>query len=157
MAVDGNRNVNLFTNLGREFLKELQLIVQQILIQKGQQERNSDLLQSVEFTPENSRDSLYMYVNNYYRYVSKGRRPKMKKIPITALITWIKKKRITPTKYSTNQLAFALQNSIYRNGIRGKNFIELVEETVLDKVETEVANDLELYIADSLFTTFTVK
>ena len=151
---DGSRVVNPFTSLGKDFIKELQSIVQKILIDKGV-DKNSDLVQSVEFTTKNSRDSLFMYVNDYYAFVSQGRKSKTKKIPIQALISWIKGKRISSTRYSTSQLAYIIQNSIYKAGIRGKNFIQLVENTVANDVEVNLADELSEYLADSLFYYFT--
>jgi hypothetical protein len=156
MAQDGNRNVNPFTNLGKDFIKDLQIIVQKVMIERGL-ESNSTLVQSVEFTTDNSRDSLYMYVLDYYKYVSGGRKPRVKKVPIYALIQWIKTRGINPGKYSISQLAFILQRSIYIHGIKGKNFIQQIENTVLDVVEVELADTLEEAIADSLYAAFTVK
>lgn len=152
--VDGSRVVNPFSALGKEFLIELKTIVQAILVSKGLKGAD-DLVQSVEFSTDNSRDSLYMWVNDYYAFASQGRKSRVRKIPIYALIQWIKKRNITSTKYSTNQLAYAIQNSIYKSGIRGKNFIKEVEETVGDSVEEKMTEELAEWIADQLYVSFT--
>jgi hypothetical protein len=151
MAVD--RNENLLTSLGSRFTKELELVVQQVLADRGVKQ-NSDLSSSVEFVY--TRDSIQMVVNDYYSQVSAGRKPSAKKIPIYALINWIKKNNITSTKYSTNQLASVIQRSIYKQGIKGKNFIQLVEDSVADLVEERFSDSLEEIIADSLYTSFQV-
>lgn len=151
------RNENIFSNLGKDFKKKLEAVVARVLIENGVKQ-NSDIIKSIEFTEENSRDSMYMYVNDYYQHISKGRKPRAKKIPIHALITWIKKNNITPRgRTSVNQLAFLIQRSIYLNGLKGKNFINIVEKSVTDIVEIEVADYLADFVTDSLHTAFKVK
>jgi hypothetical protein len=98
-----------------------------------------------------------MYVNDYYQFVSKGRKAKARKIPIQALVRFIKKNNINDSKKTTNQIAFAMQTSIYKSGIRGKNFLTTVENSVTDYVEIKVADFLEEFLADSLFTSFEIK
>ena len=149
-----DKNENILTNLGSDFTKELNTIAQQVLIKSGVK-ANSELVDSVEW--QYSRDSLLMYVNEYYESLSKGRQPLKKKIPIQGIIKWIKTNNITSSKYPPGQLAFVIQRSIYLHGIRGKNFIDQVQNTVSDRVEIEVANDLEDLISESLFVAFTVK
>ena len=129
-------------------------MVQQVLVQKGVK-KNADLVNSVDW--DYGRNQMLMYVNDYYYYVSKGRKPRAKKIPINALISFIKKNNISSTKYSTNELAWAMQSSIYKAGIKGKNFIEVVEKSVTDFVEIRLADFLEEFVADSLFAAFRIK
>lgn len=150
----GERFENPLYDLGIEFRDELKAVVQKVLIERGVK-KTSDLVDSVEW--EYTREQLQMVVNDYYRYLSDGRKPQTRKIPIYALIQFIKKNRITSNKYSTTELAFALQTSIYKNGIRGKNFIDQVQKIVTDRVEIEVADKLEEQIAESLFLSFQVK
>jgi hypothetical protein len=148
------KNENVLTVLGSEFTKELTLIVQQVLAKNGVR-KSSDLADSVEW--QYSREGLLMYVNDYYKSVSEGRKPKEKKIPIYSLIQWIKKYNITSTKYPSGQLAYIIQRSIYLNGIKGKHFLEQVQESVTDSVEIKLADGLEELIADSLYTALKVK
>jgi hypothetical protein len=99
-----------------------------------------------------------MLVNDYYDALSKGRKPGLRKVPIYALIQWIKKYGVTPKPgQSLNQLAFSIQRNIYLNGLRGKNFIKQVEDIVTDTVELEVADKLEEMVTDSLLTYMSVK
>lgn len=148
------RNENLLSNLGSKFTKELEAIVQKVLVERGVK-NNADLVDSIEW--QYTRDSLQMVVNEYYQYVSTGRKPRARKIPLYALINFIKKNKITSTKYNTGQLAYMMQLSIYKNGIKGKNFIDQVQNTVTDTVEIRVADDLEQFLSDSLFTSFKIK
>ncbi len=146
------RQENILSNLGSDFTKLLKLTVQQVL--KTKIKKDSNLADSVDF--EFGRDQILMYVNDYYKAVSEGRKPNAKKIPVYAIIQWLKKNRIVSTKYSANQLAFVIQDSIYKNGITGKHFIDVVENSVLDVAEVKIADGLEQVIGDSLFSSFTI-
>lgn len=148
------RHENILSNLGEGFTRELEAVVQQVLISNGVK-KNSDLANSIEW--KYTRDSLLMYVNDYYRNVSEGRKPQARKIPINALIVFIKKNNIRSPKYSTSDLAFMMQRSIYKNGLQGKHFLDTVEESVTDTVEIRVADNMEQFIGDSLHAAFKVK
>ncbi len=82
--------------------------------------------------------SLSVYIADYAKYVESGRRPGARKVPISALVAWIKSKRVgisrtsrgrfTKRQMTITQLAFAIQNSIYKRGIAGRPFIKLAFE-----------------------------
>jgi len=151
------RNENPFSSLGKKFRDELNLVVQQVLIKNGV-DKNSDLVKSVEWEDGKSRDSLYMYVNEYYSYLSKGRKPRNpRKVPIDALIRFIKKNNVRSANKTTNQLAFAMQQSIYLKGIKGKNYVDEVEKTVADYASNSLGDFLEEAVADSLAGMFIIK
>jgi len=84
---------------------------------------DSDLIKSVGVTY--NQDLFQILANDYYWYVSTGRKPHTKKVPISALIQWIKDKNISYTG-SINSAAFAIQESIYKSGIRGLLFKDAV-------------------------------
>ncbi|GAB3293884.1 hypothetical protein [Hymenobacter tenuis] len=85
--------------------------------------------------------SLELYALDYLEYLDRGRAKFTKRVPIDALLVWIRKKKLglparsstgkfqsrrsqsTGRRMSANQLAFAIQTSIYRNGIRGRHFL----------------------------------
>lgn len=148
-----DRNENIFFDLGTEFKKELETIIQQVLISRGVK-NNSELVKSIEW--DYGRNQMLMLVNDYYQSVSTGRKPKARKIPISALLSFIKRNGISSTKYSTNQLAWAMQSSIYKAGIKGRNFIDVVEKSVGEFVEIRLADFLEEFVADSLYAAFRV-
>ena len=139
------------------FKEELTLAVQQVLIKNGV-EKNSNLVKSIEWTVQNG--VFVMLANDYYEYVSTGRRPRARKVPIMALVQWIKDKRLKGRNKKTgrfitnNSLAFAIQNSIYKNGIKGKNFITEVDEVVGDIAEIRMAEGLEDLLILELDKTF---
>ncbi|GHM98851.1 hypothetical protein WSM22_03410 [Cytophagales bacterium WSM2-2] len=147
-----DRNENILSNLGTDFTKLLKSTVQLVL--RNSLKKDSNLSDSIEF--EYGRDQILMYVNDYYQSVSAGRKPNAKKIPVYAIIRWIKKNSIQSTKYSLNQLAFVIQTAIYKNGIRGKKFIDTVENSVLDVAQVKIGDNLEQVIGDSLFAAFTI-
>lgn len=151
-----NKNENIFSELPKDFKSSLESIVQKVLIDRGVK-NNSKLVDSIEFN-DNSRDSMYMMVNDYYEYVSSGRKPRTKKVPLYALVQWIKNNNIRLNKNQTiNQLAFLIQRSIYLNGIKSKNFKEQVRQTVTDTVTEQLSDILEKQLADNLFSAFKIK
>ena len=140
-----------------DFKQELTQAVQAVLIKNGVDKR-SDLVKSIEWTTQNG--VFVMLANDYYEYVSTGRRPRARKVPIMPLIQWIKDKRIkgrnkrTGRFITNNSLAFAIQTSIYKTGIKGKNYINEVEEVVADLSEIRMADGLEELLLTEIDKTF---
>lgn len=82
------------------------------------------------FTPN---AQLLVFAADYAIYLDQGRKPGVKKVPIAALLEFIKRRRIRGRVrkgkgrgrfITANQLAFIIQNAIYKNGIKGRNFIQ---------------------------------
>ncbi len=113
--------------------------------------RSSALLQSLQAKVGQQRDaggrftaqaSLELYALEYLEVLDRGRPKFTKKVPLDALLTWIRKKKLglpgrnakgqyqarrsrtTGQRISANQLAFIIQNAIYKNGIRGRHFLQ---------------------------------
>lgn len=70
---------------------------------------------------------------DYFKYVNEGRRAGVKKVPLTALLEWIKIRGIRGVKrgrgggagrISNLSLAFAIRESIYKYGIRPANIYD---------------------------------
>lgn len=127
-----------------DLIPELTRITIEHMIQSGVP-RNSRLIDSVEYKLSGTR--LNLIANDYWFFVSKGRRAGVRKVPVDALIDWIKRYGIVPRGGMTiNQLAFAIQNSIYKQGINPKNYIEKIIDSASD-----LSNDiLTLNIADMI-------
>jgi hypothetical protein len=77
---------------------------------------------------------LTLFANDYLQWLDKGRKPGTKKVPIDALIKFIKKRKLQQkfrkaTKrgrgryMSLNQIAFMIQASIYKKGIKPRNVL----------------------------------
>jgi hypothetical protein len=110
--------------------------------------RKSDLYKSIEIKPKYN--NIELYAADYYAYVGavQTRKKFEKKVPISALINWIRKYGYIKSgrgKNSVLKLAFRLQNSIYKAGIRGKNFSvevgEVTEKIMKERLE-EVFSDI---------------
>jgi hypothetical protein len=143
---------NEITTMLTELLKELQKITLMTITKSGVK-ANSDLAKSVKYYV--TKDGIQMEVAAYYPYVSSGRRPNIRRVPIKDLIPWIKQYGIRPRNGQTiNQLAFAIQTSIYKRGIKGKNYVDKVETGVADYAAFAVADDLAVVIADDLVEMF---
>ena len=133
-------------------LNELKQITQMTLNQSGVKQ-NTDLSKSVQYVV--TKDGVNMLVASYYPFVSGGRRARIRRVPIAALIEFIKKNNIRPRGRQTiNQLAYAIQESIYKRGIKAKNFEDKVATGVADYTAAALADELALLVADDLVEMF---
>jgi len=133
----------------KQLINDLTLLTRRTMIENGV-ESDSDLIKSIEFIPVQS--GLQLIANDYYQYVSTGRRPKARKVPIEDLIVWIKQNGIGAG--NVNGLAWAIQQSIYKQGIKGKTFTTEVEDNVADMSSEELAEVLSNLIADEMVDAF---
>ena len=84
------------------------------------------------------------------KYVDWGRKPGGKRVPIGALIAWIRVKGMAVTGKSEVQLAYMIQNAIWRNGIptnhdQGKTrFVSRTLEGSKDRIRADV-RDASIY------------
>lgn len=99
-----------FFELLKEFERYLRDGVEKIMIATGM-DADSDLTDTIDVAYTNDMFQLLAY--DYYQYVSKGRAPKARKVPVSDLIQWIKEKNISYTG-SINKTAFAIQQSIFK-------------------------------------------
>ena len=78
-------------------------------------------------------------MEEYYQWVQSGRLPNKRYVPIGALISWIKSRRLKGRnkkgRYITDKsFAFAIQKNINKFGIRPSNFLDVS----LEKIENDV-------------------
>jgi hypothetical protein len=133
-------------------MQELKKITVMTLKQSGVKDQ-SNLSKSIQYVT--NKDGVQMLAASYYPYVSSGRKANIKRVPIADLIVWIKQYNIRPRPGQTiNQLAFAIQTSIYKHGIRAKNFEEKVETGVADYTAVALADTLAVLVADDLVEAF---
>lgn len=138
-------------NVDKQFLQELTLATQKVLAQYKLQ--GSDLSKSVEYVYRN--DQFVLLANDYFTYVSTGRRPRARKVPVEDIIKWMKDKGIAPKPNQTyNQVAYVITESIYRNGIKAKNYINPIvavsEDLITEDLETTLANQIVEEITNDL-------
>jgi hypothetical protein len=134
-------------NITDELIKEITAGVK--IVMATYKLGGSDVSASVEWQ---YRENIFVLIaNDYFKYIDSGRRPKARKVPVEALIKWIKKKGITPRgKQSVNSLAFAIQNSIYKVGIKARKFIDPVIGLTIETLSEELAVSLSVQIADAI-------
>jgi hypothetical protein len=127
--------------------EQLYAETQMLLVNKGLK-ANSDIVRSLEVRAD--ADMIRLLSNDYLQYVSTGRKAYTKKIPIQYILEFIKKNQIRGGKagkqYSDNQLAFAIQTSIYKRGIVGKDFmtdlLKMYEERSIEKISNDVEQEM---------------
>ncbi|MFW6377358.1 MAG: hypothetical protein ACOCZ5_01805 [bacterium] len=145
--------------LTQDIRDELQLLLKDLIPQlnkltiqymtQNDLKSSSNLVKSVEYDVDDS--GIQLVANNYWYYASQGRRARTRKVPIRALIDYIKRYGIRPRGNQTiNQLAFAIQTSIYKQGINPKNYAQKVIDATADLTEQTVLNELSEDIADEI-------
>lgn len=89
-------------------------------------------------------------MDEYGIYVNEGRKTGGKKVPINVLVDWIERKAIVNGDKEVKSLAFAIQQTIHKEGIptkgsfkfsnngRRKGFIDFVINNELDEVYNEL-------------------
>lgn len=96
---------------------------------------------------EDVRNNIFsIYYNDYLEYIESGRRPKAKKVPIKDLIAWAKQKGI-PTD---NNTIYAIQQSIYNNGIPSKGVLEYFSRMLDERFYQIYADKVFEYITQDL-------
>jgi len=138
-------------NVTKELLNELQLATQKVLAQYKL--AGSDLSKSVEFVYRN--DVFVLLANDYFMEVAFGRKRGARLVPIENLIKWMKRKGISP-KGSYNSSAYAIQQAIFRNGIKARNFTNPVMDVTTEIISEDLATDLSEQIATEIATDLTI-
>jgi hypothetical protein len=104
---------------------------------------------SVEIDADGNPVAVLSYAD-YFKYVNKGRKKEVKKVPIPSLLEWIKIRGIRGVKRGKGKgaggitnlsLAFAIRESIYKYGIRKTNiYTKGVED--LEEIFSNFPNNL---------------
>jgi len=116
-----------------------------------------------QFEGYTANSALQLYAEEYAVYLDSGRKRFAKKVPITAILEFIKNRNLRLRDRKTgryarktvtlkgrdgaepmtvNQLAFIIQNAIYKNGIRGRHFIQPAFDLGQNLVEIYLDNQL---------------
>lgn len=100
--------------------------------------KDSKLYESVEVSIQN--DSISVIMPEYYKYVESGRRAGVKKVPHRVLVKWLKEKKIRSNNY--NELAWKIQNSIFKKGIKPRPFLNKAIDNAFNNFDAIL--DIEL-------------
>lgn len=136
-----------FNKVGKLIIASLQ----KELIQQGH-EASGNLVNSFEQRVIEVPNSIVIEIlmDEYGIYVNEGRKTGGKKVPINVLIDWIERKAIVNGDKEVKSLAFAIQQTIHKEGIptkgsfkfsnngRRKGFIDFVINNELDEVYNEL-------------------
>jgi|TARA_R100000479_G_scaffold11459_1_gene4671 hypothetical protein len=142
-----------FNKVGKLIIASLQ----KELIEQGH-EATGNLVNSFEQRVIEVPNSIVIEIlmHEYGIYVNDGRKTGGKKVPINVLVDWIERKAIVNGDKEVKSLAFAIQQTIHKEGIptkgsfkfsnngRRKGFIDFVINNELD----EVYNELEQQVFD---------
>ena len=142
-----------FNKVGKLIIASLQ----KELIEQGH-EATGNLVNSFEQRVIEVPNSIVIEIlmDEYGIYVNDGRKTGGKKVPINVLVDWIERKAIVNGDKEVKSLAFAIQQTIHKEGIptkgsfkfsnngRRKGFIDFVINNELD----EVYNELEQQVFD---------
>lgn len=134
-------------NVTEELIKEIIAASKKILVNKGL--KDSDVINSLEW--EYRENVFVLLAYDYLQFIDTGRRPRARKVPVLELVKWLKKMNIKPRyKQTYNSIAFAIQNSIYKTGIKGRQVIDPIMNVTLDILSEYIAEDLSESIADEI-------
>ena len=87
-----------------------------------------------------------LFYNNYLEYIESGRKPKTRKVPIKAIIDWMKRKHIS----DDNRVAYAIRESIYQLGIPPRPLLEPFGEMLDERFEKKIYDDIYNKITEKL-------
>ena len=136
-----------FNKVGKLIIASLQ----KELIQQGHQ-ASGNLVNSFEQRVIEVPNSIVIEIlmDEYGIYVNEGRKTGGKKVPINVLVDWIERKAIVNGDKEVKSLAFAIQQTIHKEGIptkgsfkfsnngRRKGFIDFVIDNKLDNAINEL-------------------
>jgi hypothetical protein len=130
-------------SVSKALLKELELATEMIL--REYKLAGTDLYRSIEYKFKDNK--FVMLANDYFEYVAFGRKPRARKVPVEDLIKWMKRKGINPKRGDYNATAFAIQQAIYKNGIKARPYINPIIQTDVDIISEDLAYELSEEIA----------
>ena len=116
------------------------------------------LYKTIDYTITSNTDSYLVTINleEYWKYISYGRKPGSRMPPVEAIENWIKVRKILPRPITlksgkqrvptVQQLAYVIARSIAKKGIKARPFMrESIEDTMRDfqsKLTAAVRDDV---------------
>lgn len=117
---------------------------------KQEHEATGKLIDSLDYNTINNNQTASVLITmlDYGKYVNTGRKRGAAKVPIQALVDWIKQKGIESNNKKALGIAFAIQKTIQKEGSptnnskrRGKK-VEFVPDTI-ERIENIIYNKIE--------------
>jgi len=102
---------------------------------------NSELVKSIE--AKYTENSIEIWAYEYAIYIDSGRKAGARRVPLWALVDWIKRYNIGDGKISVNNLAFLIQRSIFENGIKPRPYLDQFTTNALELITAELADEFE--------------
>jgi len=145
-------NVDILQSKFQLLADQLALLFQTEIVRQGKI-ASGDLLDSIQGEVVVTGDGFQIQAtgNEYAIFINKGRRPNTKRVPLDALIEWIRVKGLS-SGLDVERLAFAIQQSIYKKGIKPVPIIDQTIEEVLDVFGDKIGETISQEISFSLFT-----
>lgn len=108
-----------------------------------------DLINSLDYKVVNTINGIYLEIiaKNYLINVDQGRKPGSF-VPIQPILRWINNKGIRFNNKTSLQSAYAISNSIKKNGIKATNVLKLTQDSLYSNIETILSSALILDIDD---------
>lgn len=89
---------------------------------------------------------IYFEYFDYLEYIERGRRPNIRKVPISALREWARRKGIP----SDNSTLYAIQQSIYKAGISPRPIMETFQRNLDKEMGEDMLDGIYEAITDLL-------
>ena len=145
-------NIDILQAKFQELADQLAFLFQAEILRQGKV-ASGDLLESVkgEAIATGSGFAIQATGNTYAIFINKGRKPGTKRVPIDAIIGWIRERGLAGGFGDVESLAFAIQQSIYKNGIKPTPIIDQTIQEVLNVFDNKIAESIEQEVSISLF------
>lgn len=101
----------------------------------------SELVKSIE--AKWGEESVEVWAYEYAIFIDSGRRAGAKRVPLWALVDWIKRYNIGDGSISVNSLAFLIQRAIFVNGIKPRPYLDKFTADAVALVAEELTKEFE--------------
>lgn len=128
-----------------ELLSDIQDIIVDVL--RSIDLDNSNFAKNINILFEN--DDVIITLPDYAIYIDRGRKPG-ETPPVDDIIDFIRRKGITSTDLSEEQLAFAIANSIGDKGIKPRPFIDRLQEELTNLITQHIYLEINKMIKNTL-------
>tara|TARA_R100000951_G_C2646018_1_gene182590 strand:- start:2282 stop:2695 length:414 start_codon:yes stop_codon:yes gene_type:complete len=129
-----------------ELLREIEEIVRFVLRKIDLD--NSSFSKKIKITLVD--EQVVVEMPGYGEFIDSGRKKNGRMPPIKSIVEFIRSRRITSTDLTEEQLAYAIANSIKRDGIKPKPFIEKLTEETFNLVSEHIYNEINKKISKTL-------